>query len=496
MRGLSISRKQAVKIEAARPALESPRLSQSSIVKVAFELGGKIVGGGFLNSFAEMQRAQWLTAEELRARSDERLRKLLKHAAENVPFYSREYKRQGLAPDELQNAKDLSALPVLGKADYRKHELAEFYATNIPDYRRLDKTTSGSTGEPFQFCLDRRALPVIFASHLFYDSWHGLRPFDRYIRIAASPPTPPSLPSRTPVGTRLRQSITSALQSLYEKWTQERISVWEVDTERALSIWKRIEAFRPKYVMGYTSTLAAIADELLQRDIRLSRRLHGVVTIAETLSPTRRRLLDEFFGAPIINRYGLRELGSWSAQSCSESPDRFHINSEIVVCEILRDDGTPCAPGERGRVVLTDLYNYARPFIRYDTGDLAIAGNEQCSCGRGFPLISQIEGRSQECLRTPSGKEISPVVLGHYLFVYHDHLAVVRHYQLVQESRDRVTLLVVPDKGWDEQKRDRLRSDLARLIGDEMEINVETVAEIPKEKSGKRPIIKLRRNGF
>jgi phenylacetate-CoA ligase len=482
-----------VKIEVASPAFESPRRSQSSIAKLAFELGGKIVGGGFLDSFAEMQRAQWLTTEELRTRGDERLSRLLRHAAENVPFYSREFKRLGLAPDDLQGAKDLTVLPVLQKADYRKRE-AEFYAANIPDYRRLHKTTSGSTGEPFQFCLDRRALPVIFASHLFYDSWHGLRPFDRSIRIAASPPAPPSVSSRTPVGTRLRQSFTSALQGLYEKWTQERILIWEVDSDRALSIWKRIEAFDPRYVMGYTSWLAMIADELRQRDIRLNRRLRGVVTIAETLSPTRKRLLDEFFGAPIINRYGLRELGSWSAQSCSASPDRFHLNTEIVVCEILRDDDTPCAPGETGRIVLTDLYNYARPFIRYDTGDLATAGDEQCSCGRGFPLISQIDGRSQECLRTPSGKNISPAVLGHYLFVYHDHLAVVRHYQLVRESSDRVTLLVVPDKGWDEQARNRLWADLACFIGGGMEINVETVAEIPREKSGKRPIIKLRGN--
>jgi phenylacetate-coenzyme A ligase PaaK-like adenylate-forming protein len=137
------------------------------------------------------------------------------------------------------------------------------------------------------------------------------------------------------------------------------------------------------------------------------------------------------------------------------------------------------------------LHNYARPFIRYDTGDLAVAGGGTCACGRGFPLLGEIEGRSQECLRTPSGKEISPAILGHYLFVYHNHLDVVRHYQLVQESDRRVRLLVVPDEGWDEQRRERLRSDLANFFGDEMEVAVEPVLEIPKERSGKCPIIKL-----
>ncbi|HKZ79600.1 MAG TPA: hypothetical protein VJ124_15095 [Pyrinomonadaceae bacterium] len=440
-----------------------------------------------------MQRTQWLTAEELQARNNARLSAILKHAAENVPFYARAYKRLGLASYELRNVKDLSRLPVLTKADYRNSKPDEFYAKNVPDYRALERTTSGSTGEPFQFCLDRRAMSMIFASHLFYDSWHDLRPFDRSVRIAAAPPPPSPLSPHTPAAIRLRQTITTQLQNLYERWTQERISVWEVDSERALSIWRRMEAFRPKFVMGYTSTLAAIADELLRCELHLSRPLRGVVTIAETLSPTRRRLLQEYFGAPIINRYGLREFGSWSAQSCRESPDRFHINTELVVCEILRADDSPCPAGERGRVVLTDLHNYARPFIRYDTGDLAVAHSGSCACGRGFPLLGEIEGRSHECLRMPSGKEISPVVLGHYLFVYHDHIDVVRHYQLVQESNSRAKLLVVPDKGWDEYKRDRLRSDLARLVGDELEITVEAVQEIPKEKSGKRPIIKLNR---
>jgi phenylacetate-CoA ligase len=490
MRGLRISKRQPVKTELAGPALQTPRASRSPIATVAFELGAKIVGGGFSNAFAEMQRAQWLTSEELQDRTNARLKELLKHAAENVPFYSQHYKRQGVAPDELRNVNDLALLPILSKTDYRRHKPSEFYAANVPEYRRLEKATSGSTGEPFSFCLDRRAQPIIFASHLFYDSWHGLQPFDRYIRIVAPAAAQAPLPSNATGAVRLQRAITNRLQNLYESWTQEKISLWEVNSERAESVWRRMEAFRPKFVLGYTSTLAAIADELLQRDLRLSQPVRGVITIAETLTPNRRRLIEEYFGATIINRYGLREFGSWSAQSCAESPDRFHINTELVVCEILREDGTQCAPRERGRVVLTDLHNYARPFIRYETGDLAAASSENCTCGRGFPLLGPIEGRSLECVRTPSGNEISPAILGHFLFVYHDHLDAVLHYQLVQESANQVSLLIVPGERWDEQRHVRLRSELGRLIGDGVEVDVKTVLAIPPEKSGKRPIIK------
>jgi phenylacetate-CoA ligase len=450
----------------------------------------RLVGRRFADSWQEMLTAQWLPANELNPRNEERLGALLSHSAENVPFYRALYRKLGIAPADLRTAKDLSALPVLSKADYRR-AVEDFYAVNLPPYRRIERSTSGSTGVPFAFCLDRTAFPVIFASHLFYDSWHGIRPFDKYIRIASPPATSIPLASKTPINVRLQQAMTGYLQYLFESWTQQKIALWEVDAARAMDIWKRIESFRPKFLMGYTSAVATIADELLHRNLRLSNPLQAVITMAETLSPLRKRSIQQYFEAPIVNRYGLREFGSWSAQSCPESPDQFHVNTELVVCEILRQDGSACEPREVGQVVLTDLHNYVRPFIRYNTGDLAMAAAGDCTCGRGFPLLGPIEGRSQECLRTPSGKMISPVVLGHYLFVYHDHQESVRHYQLVQESSDRVFLLVVPTDRWSNAAHTRLRDDLAKLVGDDMEVSLETVSEIPPEKSGKRPIIKI-----
>ncbi len=453
-------------------------------------IAGMPLGSRFAHSFREMRRIQWLPREELHVRTEERLGLLLQHAAENVPLSRDLYRRLGLKADELRTITDLQALPIFTKSDYRDCDPDSLYAVNIKSSLRVERQTSGSTGQPFQFSLDRRALPTIFASHLFYDSWYGFQPFDRYVRIVAPASTDAPLPSNVSAAVKLRWAVTSRLKNLYESWTQERIGLWEINSEGAEAIWRRTEAFRPKFVMGYTSTLAAVADELLRRGLRLSRPVQGVIAIAETLTANRRRMIEQYFCAPIINRYGLREFGSWSAQSCLESPDKFHINTELVVCEVVRPDGTLCSPGETGRLVLTDLHNFARPFIRYDTGDRAAVSSETCSCGRGFPMLGPIEGRSLECLPTPSGGEISPVSLGHFLFGYNDHAEAVRHYQLVQESSNRISLLIVPGEEWNEQRRVRLESDLKRLMGEEMEVDVRTVNEIPPEKSGKRPIIK------
>jgi phenylacetate-CoA ligase len=348
-------------------------------------------------------------------------------------------------------------------------------------------------------------MSLVYASHLYYDSCVGFRPFDRYVRIVLTHPKPPPLPVETPLAYRICQTAMARLKAFYESQTQERISVWEVDGEKAEASYRRIEAFRPDYLMGYTSTLAMIADELLQRGLRLSRPIKGVVTIAETLSPARRTLIERYFEAPIINRYGLREFGSWSAQCCGDrsastpGADVFHLNTELVVWETVREDGSPAAPGEVGRVVITDLHNEVMPFIRYDTGDLAVAGETGCPCGRGFPLVGPIEGRSSECIRTADGSLLSAVVLGAYLkiggpqFRYRDHLEAIRHYQLVQEGPERFRLRVVPEPGFDFQRQQRLQEDLTRLLGATVNVLIEIVEEIPPEKSGKRPVIKVMR---
>jgi phenylacetate-CoA ligase len=454
-------------------------------------LGGWLLGRSFARIFAELQEAQWLPGDELQRRNAVRLSRLLRHAAENVPFYRELYRRRGLSPTALSTTEELGALPVMTKTVYRGGGTGEFVAENVPAFRRQERATSGSTGQPLAFAIDRQAGPVIFASHLFYDSWFDLGPFDRYIRIMSPPAATSGLPPETPAGFRLRQTISARLQRLYEARTQQRISVWEVDEARADDIWRRLEAFRPAYVMGYTSTLAELADVLTRRRRRLTRSLRAVVTIGETLSPSRKRAIERYFAAPIVNRYGLREFGSWSAQSCAVSADRFHVNTELVVCEIVRDDGSLAEPKEVGRVVLTDLFNYARPFIRYDTGDLGAIDPEPCPCGRTFPLLGPIEGRSTECVRTPSGKMIAPIVLGHYLFVYSRNLDAVRHYQLIQTGPRDARLLIVPGAGWNAATAQRLQSDLAGLLGEDIQATVESVSEIPLERSGKRPIIKV-----
>jgi len=463
----------------------------------ALWFASQVLGSSMTEALHTMKRVQWLSTDELLARSEKKLATVLDHSVHHVPFYRDLFSSQALEIENSSAIECLRQFPVLSKSMYRQYPPEHFLAANIPPERRLLWTTSGSTGEPFSFYLDRKAMPVAFAGHLFFDSWYGLRPFGRYVRIVMPPTARPKLASGISVASRVRWKIANRLQHVYESFTQRKICVMDVDRGQVERIYQQLEQFRPSFILGYTSTLAFIAHELMDRQRRLSNQLQGVITIAETLTQTRREIIEAYFNAPIINRYGLREFGTWSAQSCSHAPTQLHLNSEMVVCEILRADGSPAPRGETGRVVLTDLHNYARPFIRYDTGDLAVAGVGPCDCGRGFPLLSRLDGRSIESIVTKSGKEINPVVLGRYLreggpaSLHSNHLEFIKHYQLVQETPASVRILVVASKGFDSDRKERLRVDLCRLLGDDMAVAVEIVDEIKCERSGKRPIIKV-----
>lgn len=468
----------------------------------ALWFAGKFLGASMTEALQTMKRVQWLSPDELLGRSHKKLAALLHHAAGHVLFYRDFYSATALSAENLSAMDRLSQFPVVSKKLYTQYAPEHFLATNVPSERRLLWSTSGSTGEPFSFYLDRKAMPLAFASHMFFDSWYGLRPFERYVRIVMPPTARPKLASGTSIATQARWLVANRLQHVYESLTQLKICVMEVDRGQVDKIYHQLEKFRPSFILGYTSTLAFISHELLDRKMPLGHPLKGIITIAETLSPQRREIIEAYFNAPIINRYGLREFGTWSAQNCSHAPTQLHINSEMVVCEILRADGSSASYGELGRVVLTDLHNYARPFIRYDTGDLAVAGSGPCSCGRGFPLLLRLDGRSLETIVTKSGKEINPVVLGRYLreggpsSLYSNHLESIKHYQLVQETSASVLMLVVANKEFDRVKSERLRIDLGRLFGDDMSVAVKVVDEIKCESSGKRPIIKVRPNAL
>lgn len=465
----------------------------SVLARAGLSVARTLVGRRFTAGLAELRATLTQSADELHARQEARIRAIVTHAIRSVPFWREAAHSLGMAAGDVRGRIDLVRLPIVDKAVFRSRPLEQFLAEGIPEHRRIPYRTSGSTGDPFAFVLDRKAMPVVFASHLFFDSIYGLDPFDRSLRIQGPPAAEPPLPAGTPWRARVRAALTRRMQAGYERTTMRRLATLEASPERVRAL---IEGFRPEYLLGYTSTLAVLAESFLQAGWRPPKPLRAVITIAETLTVERRTALEACFGAPIANRYGQREFKFWCAQSPPGDPTRFDVHPDLVVFETLRDDGRSCDEDECGRVVLTNLHNEVMPFLRYDTGDLAT--RREARGEQRFPVMGRLDGRTQEILRLPNGVVLDATTVGHMLFVVRGHADTVRLYQVVQEAPDLLRLRLVPRAEHAEPARTaallaRVRDDLTAIAGDGIRVLADAVTEIPLERSGKRPVLKAYR---
>jgi phenylacetate-CoA ligase len=216
-------------------------------------------------------------------------------------------------------------------------------------------------------------------------------------------------------------------------WGQPIADIWQ--TGRSIGMpatmdmreqMKIIKEFQPGILLIYPNNLSIILDEMEQDGGDFSFIKH-VKTIGETVHQWQRDKTQRVLGLKIEDNYSSNEMGCMAMQ-CPDT-DNYHVMTETVIVEILKDDGEPCAPGEVGRLVVTDLHNHASPLIRYDIGDWAEAG-ERCSCGRGLPTIARFIGREHSILTKPDGTRIWPIFYGAKM----NDVAPVRQYQFRQKT--------------------------------------------------------------
>jgi phenylacetate-CoA ligase len=421
---------------------------------------------------------QWRSPEELEERALARLRPLLEHAARHVPYYRD--RLAGLDPRDIKTVADLAQVPISSKQELRAGFPALTTAKNLPESRRQPMMTSGSTGLPFEFYWDRAVLPVLGGTDRFWLSWSGIAIW--HTRIVIASPTyfyerikPPrrlhALANRLVVGERT-----------------ENLPADRITTAQFRALVARVTPRGPYFLRSYPGSLASLAAGLAKDGLPLVSYPRAVVTLAETLTPANAARLREVFQCPVVNHYSAWEVPQM-AHSCPSSPDVLHVNSDRVILRVVRPDGTDVAPGETGRVVVTDLANYVMPFINYSAGDLAVAG-ARCACGRGMPTLARLEGRESEMIRTPEGREVSSGALGQLLTFVIGIIPYVWEYQAVQTTPDAVTLLVVPTSRFTPTFEATLKRGVEEFLGPKVTVTVEPVSAIPLETSGKRLIIR------
>jgi phenylacetate-CoA ligase len=417
-----------------------------------------------LSYYLQLRKSQWWPREKLLEFQWKKAKAIIDHAYENVPFYQEKFDKAGIKPSDIRSLSDLTQVPPSTKQELRLAFPGRWLAKNYLASECVEAATSGSTGAPLAFFLDRRSLAWRFALNMRTLEFSTYRPPQKLFQVAP------------PLSGKIAAGKAGVIDVLLRRLT---VSPFEADVD---SKFKRLIDYKPSAIVGYTSYIKALADIAGSRALKIP----TIMTTSETLLDTTRAQLAEAFGGQVFDQYGSVETGR-SAGECIAGG--YHINLEGVLLEIVGPTGEPAKPGESGEVLLTHLMNYATPFIRYRLEDTAsFAPDLPCGCGRELPSLGSIGGRLNDVIVTPRGRKIIPQFFSRTI----REITGLREFQVMQSSPETINLLYVAGPDLDESARRQVEEKFARELSD-VKLTWKRVNNIAKINGKHRYIVSLDR---
>ena len=347
-------------------------------------------------------------------------------------------------------------LSEMSKSDLLTRSPAELIPDNIDIDDLMVFTTSGSTGQPLAVRATRRDAAVNQALMLRVLQHHGMKPWHSKLSVRGTPQKKRNRSWLGHLGLFRRGEISATLSP--EDWVTELI------------------AFKPDYIIGYCLTLRMMAKALKSADVK-GVKPRCVLSTSGILEETTRHEIAEGFSAPVFDVYASWEGGmmAWECRHCGA----YHVNSDQVIIEILKN-GKPVAPGEEGEAVITNLHSYGMPIIRYRQGDLVVRGAD-LGCRCRLPTLSSIHGRTADMLLLPDGREMSP----HGALALMDKIPGIERWRIVQPHISKLCVEIVAGADFDKAASHRVYTGLRDLIGEDIEIIIKTVDDLPFDPNSK-----------
>ncbi len=348
-----------------------------------------------------LAKTETFNKQELADYQRSQLAQLLRLAHTETAFY-----RKRLAPffrkGDILDWQKWNDIPVLKRADIKEHG-ETMIVKNLPKGHgpSYETASSGTTGTPITVHGTYLMLTAGTAAFARACRWYGHVNNDRYCLVMNAAQVEALDRNVWAVGIEGSDRLEGNKSS-------SRLAVsWTWSAEHILSL---MEQHRSSCFSGYATTLENVAEAQMKRcaDIKMK----FMVGVSMALTPRARKLVTQVFNARTYSAYTSKEVHK-VAHECPVSGG-FHVNSELVLMEILDDSDKPCAPGETGRVIITPLFGTAQPLIRYELGDLATWG-EPCPCGRAHPIIARIDGRIRNQFQFAGGHRFMPGI-GHEAF--------------------------------------------------------------------------------
>jgi phenylacetate-CoA ligase len=408
-----------------------------------------------------LAESQYWTREQIEEFQLERLKLLAKFAYENSTFYHELFDKYEFDPYRVTDLSDLRKLPVLSKDEIRENMSKITTVENAMNKKEYSYTaTSGSTGLQLKFPITKEAYGMINAAALRGWNWMGFELGDKYIKI--------SLNKRK-----------SKLKQIQDRINRSIVFASKYNADGVEEFVKLFNSYKPQFLRSYPDPLMFIAKHLDKNSIKLEG-LKGINTTGNILFDEDREFIEKVFGVRIHDSY-----------SCEGSPQLFqcgtgrtyHISEEYAITEILNDKNEEVNAGETGRLITTDLWNFAAPFIRYDTNDFVVKGH-LCSCGRELGTVERIFGRNNDILKVNGS-----FFIAQNFTTFFKYFEQIVQFKVVQKEENHVEFHLVLDRPLQKEENVRILNHWKGEFGDNTEIQINEVSDIAPLKSGKNQFV-------
>lgn len=399
-----------------------------------------------MNCWGNLEVTKW---------QNERLKKLIIHFYENTVYYKKQLDFYGIDPYNVNCIDDLNSIPPLTKDTIREH-FNELIPRNINRIPYKYAATGGSTGDPLKFTLDLNSWSYTTASNIYSFEQKGLLYGDKYIALGSS--------SLFPV------SEKSLLHNLYYGLRKKLpMTGMNMSEEVMTSQIEYIVRNKIEFIYGYASAIFLLAKFVKSKNIRI--KLKACFPTSEILTDEYRKQIEEAFKCVVMDGYGARDGGITADEL---TPGYYHVGYNSIA------EVNDCFTENTGKLLVTDLLNYAFPFIRYEIGDevTLIPGNTDFYNGQ---VISKVLGRESNVIRLENGHNLT----GPGFTILFKDLSVIA-YRIYKTDKLQIKIDIQPDKNYSMEEEKLIYETMKKHAGDNCEVIIEYFEKFDTELSGKR----------
>jgi phenylacetate-coenzyme A ligase PaaK-like adenylate-forming protein len=416
-----------------------------------------------LRELSALDQQQWWSLEKLQDLQWKRLERLLKYAAKHSPFYRKVLSDLNLSLQDLSNWEAFRRIPVTTKQAIRD-QTDQFISDEYDKKALVTAKTGGSTGFSLNLFFDEKCQEHRNAAQFWADRWAGWQLGEKKAAIWGNPPIARGLKQRLRL-LLLDRTIYLDTMNLNDQSMGEFVSKWRRE--------------RPKAIFGHAHSIYLFARHVLEKGHQ-DLRPKSIVATSMMLLNHERQIIEQAFGCKVTNRYGCEEVGLIACE-CNKH-NGMHLNLPHLVVEFLDANDQPVKPGEPGKVVVTDLNNFAMPLIRYRVEDVGVYSARQCECGRQLPILERLEGRVADFLKLPEGGQVAGISLVERTLT---KVPGIEQMQLVQNRLEEVIIYRVKGRDFSDRTDPMLIEAMREVFNENVKLSIRDVLNIPQEPSGK-----------